>query len=235
MILKRGGLSAAAMMSKKVLSKIDSESGSFRDLARRSRTKETESMMTANVYGKIADWREGSHRKACRSYESASLTLKATAELSKPIFTVRERAFIRALLYHDYTMHASSICKKQVEFMAAHPTCDLRITLFDYCAGHLQIEVHSAAHSPLSTVLQEAGEEWTDFIARAVRSEGRFQLHVMRVLDGTATPHWVIPLRCSGSYMFDHLRDLAQQPINEGIMDEISDLLEEDQDVVVIH
>ncbi|KAJ7113653.1 hypothetical protein C8R44DRAFT_741235 [Mycena epipterygia] len=126
----------------------------------------------------IADWREGSHRKACRSYESASLTLKATAELSKPIFTVR----------------------------------------------HLQIEVHSVAHSPLSTVLQEAGEEWTDFIARAARSEGRFQLHVMRVLDGTATPHWVIPLRCSSSYMFDHLRDLAQQPINEGIMDEISDL-----------
>ncbi|KAJ7105014.1 hypothetical protein C8R44DRAFT_746254 [Mycena epipterygia] len=183
----------------------------------------------------IADWREGSHRKACRSYESASLTLKATAELSKPIFTVRERAFIRALLHHDYTMHASSICKKQVEFMAAHPTCDLLITLFDYCAGHLQIEVHSVAHSPLSTVLQEAGEEWTDFIARAARSEGRFQLHVMRVLDGTATPHWVIPLRCSSSYMFDHLRDLVQQPINEGIMDEISDLLEEDQDVVVIH
>ncbi|KAJ7116887.1 hypothetical protein C8R44DRAFT_791594 [Mycena epipterygia] len=180
----------------------------------------------------ITDWQEGAHRKACRSYQSASLSL---TELSKPIFTVRERAFIRALLHHDYTMHASSICKKQVEFMAEHPTCDLLITLFDYCTGHLQIEVHSAAHSPLSTILEEADDEWTDFIARAAWSQGRLQLHVMRVLDGTTTPYWVVPLRSSSSDIFDSLRDLARHPISEGVMDEISDLLEDSQDVLQIH
>ncbi|KAJ6599559.1 hypothetical protein B0H10DRAFT_1959009 [Mycena sp. CBHHK59/15] len=76
-----------------------------------------------------------------------------------------------------------------------------------------------------------AGDEWTSFVARAEESNGRLHLHVMRVAEGSAMRHFVVPLRTSSADMRDSVLALARDPQNEDIMEDIYDLLQEDSEM----
>ncbi|KAJ7796275.1 hypothetical protein B0H14DRAFT_3158126 [Mycena olivaceomarginata] len=178
----------------------------------------------------IAEWNEGGHHTSCRAYASLGLT-----ELVHPTLNVRERKFLRPMLYHDYGMHASTICVKQARFVAEHPSCGLFVTLFDYSSGALCIEVHSAVDSPLSSILAQAGDEWAHFVARAEQSDRQLHLHVMPIAAGPAIRHFVVPLRTSSADMRDSVLALARDPQNEDIVEDIYDLLQEDSEVQGSH
>ncbi|KAJ7438366.1 hypothetical protein B0H11DRAFT_2254649 [Mycena galericulata] len=154
----------------------------------------------------VADWKQGGHRTACRQYRSLSLN-----EPETNLFT-REREFLRALIQRDYQSSITSICADQIAFMAAHPASedDVFITLFDYFANPVKIEIHSATDSPLAAILLSIGEEWTDMVARAKRSDGRLHLHVVRAFQSREIiRYWVVPLRTETANIRDGLRDLV--------------------------
>ncbi|KAJ7508190.1 hypothetical protein B0H11DRAFT_2308406 [Mycena galericulata] len=131
----------------------------------------------------------------------------------------REREFLRALIQHDYQTHLQSICAAQIDcmaHMAANLGCDVVVTLFDYSTLPLKIEVHSGIDSALATRLLEAGDEWVDMVARAARSNGRLDLHVIKVLQGQTKRHWVVPLRTTSSNIHDGLwRLLTMAPVQD--------------------
>ncbi|KAJ7938958.1 hypothetical protein B0H13DRAFT_1941374 [Mycena leptocephala] len=180
------------------------------------------------------DWRDGGHRNFCHSYRSLCLT-----ELAQPKLLVRERSFLRALIHEDYIKHLSHICTQQITFIADNPTCELFITVFNYCEAALRIEVHSAMDSPLAATLQKAGPEWAALVSRAQRSERRLHLHVMRVPRGLHAQHWVVPLRTSNSTFYRAIQVLATEPgdgvAEKIIMDDIDSLLAHDLDAPGVH
>ncbi|KAJ7106526.1 hypothetical protein C8R44DRAFT_858171 [Mycena epipterygia] len=184
----------------------------------------------------IVDWQDGGHRGVCRSYSESSLRL---TELVRPKVQVREREFLRALLHHDYEQHAVSICAKQINFMTQNPACDLLLTLFDYCTGPVQIEIHAATGSPLSAILEKSGAEWRDILSRTARSEGKLHLHIIKVLDGVTMRHWVIPLRTNGPEIQEGLRGLARKVSTHqtevDTIAEIEAILHDDPDMLQIH
>jgi hypothetical protein len=79
--------------------------------------------------------------------------------------------------------------------MTANPACTLFLTLFNYCTIQLSLEVHSATESAVAADLRREDGEWTDMVARAARSEGRMQLHVVRIIEGNMVRYFVVPIR----------------------------------------
>ncbi|KAJ7829568.1 hypothetical protein B0H14DRAFT_2809315 [Mycena olivaceomarginata] len=175
------------------------------------------------------DWQDG-HRKFCSLYRSLCLS-----ELAHPQLLVRERAFLRALMHDDYIKHLSHISAEQVKFITNNPTCKLFITLFNYCDGALQIEIHPTMASPLSAALQETGPEWMDLLTRAQRSEHRLHLHVVKVPQGLGAKHWVVPLRTSSPTFQQAMRLLATNPGDQDIMEAIESVLRHELDAPGIH
>ncbi|KAJ7898918.1 hypothetical protein B0H14DRAFT_2556970 [Mycena olivaceomarginata] len=144
-----------------------------------------------------------------------------TAELAHPQLRVRERAFLRALIHNDYINHLSHISGQQIEFTTDNPACKVFITLFNYCDGALLIEIHPAKASSLSVSLKNMGQEWTDLLCRAERSDHRLHLNVAKVPYSLGTKHWVVPLRTSTSTLHQAIRLLATNPEDEDIMDAV--------------
>ncbi|KAJ7657519.1 hypothetical protein B0H17DRAFT_1213499 [Mycena rosella] len=107
---------------------------------------------------------------ACRSHKLLSLT----ELVSSPSLYVKERSFLRVIMHHDYEEQQRYICAKQVRLMAAHPTCALLLTLFDY-------SIRPTTDSPLSPVLHAVGAR-SDMVARVERSGGGLQPHLLQVL-----------------------------------------------------
>jgi hypothetical protein len=62
----------------------------------------------------------------------------------------------------------------------------------------------------LAETLNELGSEWVNIVARAASSQGRIQLHVMKVPEGSNTRLWVVPLRTNSSQRHDALLELAK-------------------------
>ncbi|KAJ7932273.1 hypothetical protein B0H13DRAFT_2518782 [Mycena leptocephala] len=126
-----------------------------------------------------------------------------------------------------------------ITFIADNPTCNLFLTVFNYCEGPLRIEVHSAMDSLLSATLRERGPEWTDLVSRAQRSEHRLHLHVMQVPQGLRARHWGVPLRTGNSTFYRAIQVLATEPGDEVaekiIIDDIDSLLAHDLDAPGIH
>ncbi|KAJ7685950.1 hypothetical protein B0H17DRAFT_16671 [Mycena rosella] len=122
----------------------------------------------------IADWTAG-HRKLCPSQ-------KDFGHLSTP-----DRAFLRALLHHDYEAARAEILAAQLRFLRAHPPGTLFFVTFNYAAGRLRFEV-----GPLTGSSAEFGN-------RVARGGGRVELHLVVVTEGAASKRGVVLAMRSGS------------------------------------
>ncbi|KAJ7682001.1 hypothetical protein DFH06DRAFT_1314243 [Mycena polygramma] len=133
-----------------------------------------------------ADWSNGEHFKFCAPHGSCRLSQ------AQP-FGVRQRSFMRALLNHDY--HAakySQIYPQQARFMARSSAAFL--TLFDYTRGRVHIEVQPVLRCAwLKYFGTDSG--WYEDVLRVARADGRVELHVMALPEGTATRYCIVPLR----------------------------------------
>ncbi|KAJ7775583.1 hypothetical protein B0H16DRAFT_48587 [Mycena metata] len=156
-----------------------------------------------------ADWHDGAHRSWCNLFHSLRLSER------QPL-AHRERAFLRAVLTHDYTAAKLDIYREQVLRM---PTTDNKclITLFDYRAGRVRIELHPL-DSPLSHILgrnASGGDEsgWWNDVERAAESAGRMHLHVMALPSGGSTDceprYLLVPLRTETSTAHDMMVEIA--------------------------
>ncbi|KAJ7159771.1 hypothetical protein C8R46DRAFT_374063 [Mycena filopes] len=185
----------------------------------------------------MVDWREEGHRKICKS-------LKSQAPPGTPV----DRGFMRAILDKEFKEGMRpGLWRRQVMFMYQNPDTDL-YCVFDYSAPpKLAFAVFPLKDLPCSNPL------WADAAARAGRSGGRMQIHLLRVLDGS--PHRNIAngsngrerlfaLRSSLPDVQDGLRALARslpagvanvETLSKEIEQGVAELMIATEDVVQIH
>ncbi|KAJ7657699.1 hypothetical protein DFH06DRAFT_453167 [Mycena polygramma] len=164
------------------------------------------------------DWRQGQHRKYCDAQSRLRLgSMRSSAIGAQPCTAsywsarwARERAFLRALLTHDYhTMKYSHIFHTQVMFMAESPECTMFLTMFDYTKGpRVRLEIQCVEHG---TVPRYVGDDplWLNALLRASESGGRITLHVMVIPNGGGDRLFVVPLRTETSQVHDTLTEIA--------------------------
>lgn len=115
---------------------------------------------------------------------------------------------MRALLARDYEqMQWTVISRLEVAFMAAYPG-ESYLILFDYRRGRVEVKIEPVARSSLPDTLTSSSE-WLNDVARASKSNGRLELHVMAIAEGSETRYVVIPLRTNDVRRHNTLARLA--------------------------
>ncbi|KAJ6507433.1 hypothetical protein C8R47DRAFT_1315648 [Mycena vitilis] len=150
----------------------------------------------------ISDWRHGGHRRIC----APGLLLPLTEYQD---LTQRDRAFIRTIVHHDYEALKADIVHAQVLFMNQFPREGF-MTMFDYTWGRPSIKVLSVVNSPESKHFKaQLGAEWVTAVSRALRSEGRMELHLVQVVVSADPKFWLIPLRTNTPSLRTGIKQLA--------------------------
>ncbi|KAJ6600437.1 hypothetical protein DFH09DRAFT_1271270 [Mycena vulgaris] len=148
--------------------------GAIRDKNTLKRCSMCRSVYYCSRECQIRDWQKGRHRSVCT--RRLALSLNEHQNL-----TWREGVLLRAVIQRDYEAHmARGIYPAQVRFLNDRPHEGF-YTLFDYTTGRAQIEVQSLIHGPVSKRFRS--EEWVSALERALDSEGRIELHVMRLVE----------------------------------------------------
>ncbi|KAJ7613534.1 hypothetical protein FB45DRAFT_268020 [Roridomyces roridus] len=190
------------------------------------------------------DWKAG-HRTFCDSHQRLLLTQKE----QRLLFV--ERSFLRYLVHRKYLNERRSILAQQVTILAAQTVGErgappVLFTLFDFQKSPPLITVYIAdvgLEGLKGLELKEPdgtpSPEWEDLVERARRSQGRMQLHGVRILE--SPPHvWVIPLRSESAEGYERLLDLAGRvragEVEEtGVPEEIEGILGSLGNVVEVH
>ncbi|KAJ7726559.1 hypothetical protein DFH07DRAFT_236440 [Mycena maculata] len=127
------------------------------------------------------DWRRG-HREKCAEYRSSNPSIHLD-------YKSRERAFICALLHHDYESVRSEVLAK-VSAIGPDALCYAE---FDYRSSQVTITVDEFPPN----VETEDDPLWADIVARASNSGGRMFVHFALLRIGINRCQWVIPLRAA--------------------------------------
>ncbi|KAJ7159032.1 hypothetical protein C8R43DRAFT_1234136 [Mycena crocata] len=152
------------------------------------------------------DWKDG-HRDFCRTMQAD--LLKAPEHIS-----ARDRSFVRALLNHDYKLNQLEVLQLELEMFDRFPN-DTPCVHFDYKPGVVEINL---------TRLSEMSVDWPDEAHRALRSNGRRQLHLVELPNGkpmvegaVADPCTrVFPLQSNSSILADGLQGLRTE-LQDGV------------------
>ncbi|KAJ7809619.1 hypothetical protein B0H14DRAFT_3481260 [Mycena olivaceomarginata] len=121
-------------------------------------------------------------------------------------FTMRDRAFIRALMHHDYTVNLDWRLR-ELMFMNEYPDTPF-LTVFDYRRGKAEIKLHQLDTFAHRTGLK-LGAEWDDDVARTTQSGGRMALHLFCASEAGRCRYWIVPLRSASATVHEGLRRLA--------------------------
>ncbi|KAJ7493868.1 hypothetical protein FB451DRAFT_1551191 [Mycena latifolia] len=137
-----------------------------------------------------ADWAAG-HRKLCA--RPANAHHKAAAHLS-----AGDRAFLRALLHHDYAAARADVLGAQLRFAPTYPGTPA-VVMFDYSGGRLR-----------RAVVPADARVDVNLGARVARSGGRVELHLVLVPEGGANRRGLVfPMRWASARVHERLRELA--------------------------
>ncbi|KAJ7175179.1 hypothetical protein C8R43DRAFT_943447 [Mycena crocata] len=153
-----------------------------------------------------SDWRAGGHREICSESGTLRLSMQNTP-------SVRERDFLRYYIDAEYHFSKATIYLEQALCLQRFPN-SAYFTLFDYTwNGRADISVHALeSDSPPVLDLYAYGAEWQDSIARARRSGGRMELHVVRMQQGRSAPRYVlIPLHRDRTDVVVLLKELSAE------------------------
>ncbi|KAF8188585.1 hypothetical protein K438DRAFT_2019304 [Mycena galopus ATCC 62051] len=99
----------------------------------------------------------------------------------------------------------------------------------------VQVSVHSVEYPPIGLDLNTPGSGWADILARARRSHGRMQVHIMRVPEGRSARFWAIPLRTADSRVHELIHRFATKTIrrNDEFIQELEAIWEGDDHVEI--
>ncbi|KAJ7031221.1 hypothetical protein C8F04DRAFT_1111248 [Mycena alexandri] len=145
-----------------------------------------------------ADWTLGGHRTQCELIRTSMLA-------SGDALTSRNTFFVRVVLNDEYETNKQHVLARQLGCLQTHPSA-LLVTIFDYSSGRARIDVQ-----PASTLLKDYPYlNWRDYLPRALRSEGRMELHLVLVPTGeSGMQAWLFSLRSTLSALQDGVRALA--------------------------
>ncbi|KAJ6467243.1 hypothetical protein C8R45DRAFT_1019527 [Mycena sanguinolenta] len=127
-------------------------------------------------------WGRGGHRWTC-----GDLSLRQERDYAR--YSSRDRSFLRALTYHEYTTRREEIASTRLIRMQQYPG-QIMCLLFDFTQPTCEIAV-----GPLEGLIRLGPFE--SEVEQTTRSEGRIELHLMRVQHGVhrTIRIWPFPLR----------------------------------------
>ncbi|KAJ7203547.1 hypothetical protein GGX14DRAFT_461451 [Mycena pura] len=139
-----------------------------------------------------ADWASG-HRKLCKN------ALNRVHEKC-PQLTFRDRDFLRALVHSDYLAHRNKLLLMHANFLRGNDQDGAPFFVqFDYRKGFVSMDTGAVPGG------------MAEYAARATRSGGRVELHVVVVKEGTERPRaHVIPLRSADGRVLAGLKAMAR-------------------------
>ncbi|KAK7039967.1 hypothetical protein R3P38DRAFT_2902679 [Favolaschia claudopus] len=125
------------------------------------------------------DWRRGDHRTACR--------VALLSDLANKDLTPRNLSFMRKLLHHDINAENSVLklptsSHYNFQALALESTVNPLVTVVDYRKGHPSAYITDANSARAEDLHKQIN--WDDHIARAARSGGRIELHLIRAQHG---------------------------------------------------
>ncbi|KAJ6458527.1 hypothetical protein C8R45DRAFT_1031836, partial [Mycena sanguinolenta] len=126
-------------------------------------------------------WGRGGHRWTC-----GDLSLRQERDYAR--YSSRDRSFVRALIYHEYTTRREEIASTRLIRMQQYPG-QIMCLLFDFTQPTCEIAV-----GPLEGLIRLGPFE--SEVEQTTRSEGRIELHLMRVQHGVhrTIRIWPFPL-----------------------------------------
>ncbi|KAJ6587475.1 hypothetical protein DFH09DRAFT_1141171 [Mycena vulgaris] len=155
-----------------------------------------------------ADWRAGGHRVTCSSLRAQEL--QTHFPLSK-----RDTSFLRAVVQDAYYERRTEIRLQQLTHMHGLDPADGALPTVHFIFGysrsteHMRLEVLDPAPTPPAGDFGVDDTVWADWTARARRSGGRLELHVVSFGGIGRSVVRVIPLRSTSSTVCDALWRLA--------------------------
>ncbi|KAF7350318.1 MYND-type domain-containing protein [Mycena venus] len=169
------------------------------------------------------DWATGGHRDMCHSIR--------ISRLKNPIST-RDLSFMRSLFANDASEVDHKWLCSRLSSMRKYPGDPILHTV-DYTHGYPKRYI-----GPLEKerARDKHGDVyWDEHVARAARSGGRMELHLMGVWDGNRTRRWMFPRRSHRSTLHNGLIRILNDIHPDDACEEVEKLLEENGDVVQIH
>ncbi|KAJ7761753.1 hypothetical protein B0H16DRAFT_1455955 [Mycena metata] len=144
------------------------------------------------------DWKYGGHRESCSWYRSSYLSQHTPLD-------IRERDFLRALLYYDSRGIRYHI--QQVLFMHEHPDTPY-YTVWNYFRGsHVHVSgIHDVEQLPEGLT---GDPQWVAHVGRAFKSDGRVDIHIVIISQGDVARFWIVPLRADRNDIHDGLSRIA--------------------------
>jgi len=118
--------------------------------------------------------------------------------------SARDKSFLRALLHHDYLASKSSLLVAQVKCLRLRPHT-ITYMMFDYSTPGVPLKISVGFTDALDNI-------WEDYVGRAAWSEGRLQLHLLKVGDGPRTRTTAILLRSATGKVLEAVERLAAEP-----------------------
>ncbi|KAJ7148354.1 hypothetical protein C8R46DRAFT_1231364 [Mycena filopes] len=155
------------------------------------------------------DWRAG-HRVACPHLRAL--------RLAEPPLSPRARAFMRALVHHEYIANQSDLVRRQLAFRSANPDTDYYVA-FDHVEtgdGTMLLGLQAIPDvEDLWRFSSRASSDWAvvwkEAVARSRRSRGTLELHLLVVKEGWETRMRLFPMRTiSGRRGIPELEDGIQ-------------------------
>ncbi|KAJ6474329.1 hypothetical protein C8R45DRAFT_1011330 [Mycena sanguinolenta] len=154
----------------------------------------------------LADWREA-HRELCTVLRNFSLQPRYFGPPA--LLTTREKAFLRAILHHDYEANKQHVRIRQAEFIRRNPGHDYW-TIFDYTAAdHWYGKPHRAGRVRIQVSNTDTmPPQWRPYLSQATRQPARrMELHLMSIDE--EMPQMLFPMRSSNSSVHDAIGELA--------------------------
>ncbi|KAJ7148644.1 hypothetical protein C8R43DRAFT_513145 [Mycena crocata] len=145
-----------------------------------------------------ADWNV-EHKDVCQDLQSARLHTRET-------LTARGRSFLRTLLTWDYLIHQAGIC---FEHITRRPDENFFIVFAYVRADGVGMEFASTSDDKFRE------EKWAPAlrreVARAVRSGGRMEVHLVYIFEGDDCYPLIFPMRTPTSALHEAVQNALQQ------------------------
>ncbi|KAJ6474886.1 hypothetical protein C8R45DRAFT_383191 [Mycena sanguinolenta] len=127
------------------------------------------------------DWERGGHRRMCEELSS-----RRKRDYSGN--SARDRSFLRALLYREYTTRQAEIAQKRLLFLRHFPR-EIPCTIFDFTVSGCEIAVVPLKGLRYLGMFQSEVEQ-------RIRSAGTMDLNLMKVIYDDGEPRvWPFPVR----------------------------------------
>ncbi|KAJ6457018.1 hypothetical protein C8R47DRAFT_1227668 [Mycena vitilis] len=152
-----------------------------------------------------ADWTDG-HRKLCKTPLNRS-------QDGCPQLLFRNRDFFRVIVHHDYEAFRPNILALQIAFL--HSSWNAQCVIqFNYGKGRAAIEAR-----PVPAIM-------ADHAARASKSGGSVELHMIFVKEGGGTRAHLVPMRYSDGRVLEQLKAIAAggQPATPEVLQGVLDV-----------